>query len=460
MSGTPSSIPVGTQFSPNLLDLKPFLLALVANSGNKRAIEKAIWSSSVRTKASSRPTPRRSALPVEAAVDYGLLDMEYVVTKTGRELAALDPPRLYDEFARHILLNRSGLRIVEATQEMKADGLRITGDSLAEYLTDQGFPVTIHNTAINSMRMWLEKAGVFVGRSWDVDAVKLEALVGLDRVEIAALVNLSEEAQAFLRALCRIEPKEATSAADVRELAEQILGRRIPRDSLPKRVLNDLKSVGYIDFRSGGTAGGKAAKLWTLEKFDKDVLGPFLASAVKSLDPVLTAYYQTRPSDIYRELHSSNRSKKGRALEAYAIHIMRLMGFRFVGWRKRAKDSTGYAEIDAVMTGLFGNSPTRWQVQCKNTPSGAVDLEDIAKEVGLLPLTMATHILVVSTGRFTRDARRFASEVMAATPITIFLLDSSDFSKVKASPGALAAILGAMAGEISRLKRRTTMWGW
>jgi hypothetical protein len=215
-----------------------------------------------------------------------------------------------------------------------------------------------------------------------------------------------------------------------------------------------------LDFQSGGTSGGKAAKLWTLPKFRKEVLEPFLTDAVKSLDPVLTPYYLTTPAAIYRDLHSSDKSRKGKALEAYAIHVMRLMGFRFVGWRKRAKDSTGYAEVDVVMTGLFGNSPTRWQVQCKNTPSGAVDLEDVAKEVGLLPLTNATHILMVANSKFTRDARLFANEIMAASPVTIFLMDKSDFEKVRVSPGALAAVLRTRAGETGRMKRRTTMWGW
>jgi hypothetical protein len=432
---------------------------LVRYSGDKHAIERAIWAPEVRTKAHAGPTRRLSSLPVEAAVQYGLLDDGYAATDVARRLAQLEPPQLYDEFARHILLKCSGIRVVEAAQEMMTDGLRVTGDSLAEYLTDQGFPVTIHNTAINSMRMWLEKADVF-RNGWEVDAARVEALVGLSREQIGALVGLDEEQQAFLRALCRVDPQGKCSAADVRELAEQILGRRIPRDSLPKRVLIDLKNLGLIDFQSGGTAGGKAAKLWTLPKFKKDVLEPFLVDAVRSLDPVLTAYYQTSPADIYKDLHASDKNRKGKALEAYAVHIMRLMGFRFVGWRKRAKESTGYAEVDLVMTGLFGNSPTRWQVQCKNTPAGSVDLEDVAKEVGLLPLTKATHILVVANCRYTGDAHLFAAEIVASTPVTIFLLNKLDVERVHASPAALASVLRTKAGEMSRLKRGTTMWGW
>jgi len=159
--GVPSAIPVGTQFSPNLFDLKGFLVALVQHSGNKTLIEQAIWAAPIRTRPHQGPTRRLSSLPVEAARQYGLLDERYFATPLAVDLSTLDPPALYDEFARHILLRLGGLRVVEAVQEMRMDGMSITGDSLAEYLTDQGFPVTIHNTAINSMRMWLARAGIF-----------------------------------------------------------------------------------------------------------------------------------------------------------------------------------------------------------------------------------------------------------------------------------------------------------
>ena len=202
-----SDIPVGTQFSPNLVDLKAFLASIVTHSGDKAAMQAAVWNPPVRTTpATGTPTRRRGSLPLEAARQYGLLDETYSATDLSRRLAALEDPNLSDEFARHILLRLRGLRVVEAVLEMTRDGLRITGDSLAEYLTNQGVRVTIHNTAINSMRMWLDRAGVFAEKSWAVDVARLEALIGLSRPEIAALTGLNEEQQAFLLALCRINP--------------------------------------------------------------------------------------------------------------------------------------------------------------------------------------------------------------------------------------------------------------
>lgn len=455
-----SDIPVGTQFSPDLIDLKSFVAVLAANSGDKGAMEAAVWVPPVRTSAPKKaPTRRRRSLPLEAARQYRLLDEKYRVTPLAKRLALLPAPQIYEEFARHVLMQCGGLRVVDGIRGMMRDGLEVAGDPLASYLSDQGFHVIVHNTAINSLRLWLERGGVFAPGTWTPNEEVIEKLTGVSRTEVGALVGLTEEQRAFVLALCRINPTGPTSAADVRALAEQILDRDIRRDSLPKRVLAALADAGYITYKTGGTGGGKAAVLETTAKFKSELLSEFLLNTAKTLDPVLTAYYATTPTDIYRDLESLSPVKRGKALEAYAVHIMRLMGFHFVGWRKRAAESTGNGEVDVVMSGLFGNSPTRWQVQCKNT-KGSVDLEDVAKEVGLAPLTNATHILMIANTRFTKDAQTFANEVMKATPLTIVRLDGDDFAKVKKSPGTLASILRIKAHQMADLRRKTTMWGW
>jgi hypothetical protein len=90
---------------------------------------------------------------------------------------------------------------------MRLDNLKVTGDTLAQYLTDQGFRVTVHNTAINSLRMWLALAGVFPPDGWQVSQARVDDLLGLAPKQVAALASLTPEQLAFVEALCRINPE-------------------------------------------------------------------------------------------------------------------------------------------------------------------------------------------------------------------------------------------------------------
>ena len=343
------------------------------------------------------------------------------------------------------------------------DGLEITGDTLASYLSEQGFRVTIHNTAINSMRLWLAKAGLFPEnargpRAWRPDTIVKEKLVGFNDDMIAAIAGFSPEQVAFTRALCLLDPPGQVAASDVRNHAESIYGVRIGRASLPKEILKPLQDAGLINFETGGTQSGKTSLLRLTDKFRSDILEPFLNNTLSALNTALTAYYRRRPEDIYQALDSDDKYIKGQALEAFSIYLMRLLGLRFVRWRRRARD-TGYSEVDALLAGVLGLIPTTWQVQCKNTPRSSIRLEDVAKEVGLLPLTHATHILILANSRFTSDARKFAQEIMLKSSVTIFLLDSQDFEAIKANPTNIVRILKSQSEFIQEQLLADPLWG-
>lgn len=459
-----SAIPVGTQFTPDVIDLRAFLDAICTQSG-KSDLEAVIWKAPVRIKPREQPpTKRLRSLPLEAAVQYGLLTKQYEATPLAHELRGLSDNEIFRAFARHIMLRLGGLRVVEAAQQMKLDGLGVTGDTLAGYLTDQGFNVGVHNTQINSLRLWLERAGVFRRRRFDVDDFGKAEILGLDDAGIAALVEVGSDPdlREFTLALCRIRPEGRIAAADVRAAAEASCNRRLDRGNTVKTFLKPLHRLGLIDFETGGTASGKTSVLWTTDKFDTDILVPFLEHTVKDLDAALTDYYRRGRSQVYADLDAAVSSDdtfvKGQALEAFAIFVMRLLGLRFVKWRKQSLRESGGAEIDAVMAGVMGFVPTRWQVQCKNKPGGTVRLDDVAKEVSLLPMTKATHILVLANARYTQPAIDYASAVMRDSPVTIFLLNAADFERVRANPAALPVILRAKAESISRLGRTGLDW--
>jgi hypothetical protein len=458
-----SDIPVGTQFAPTLIDLRAFLKAAFAADGDLDVLKAAIWQSPVYVRErSTTPTRRGSNLPIEAAVQYELLDRETKrPTQLALDLAELEPPEVYDAFARHIYNRLNGYKMIEACKEMLADGRSITGDELAVYLTEHhALTVTEHNTAINSMRLWLAQAGIFPASGanlWRVNEENLDRVLGLSGGAIASLAALTEDQRAFALALCAIDPADWYLASSVRELAEVRSGLRLGRSSLPNQYLKPLQAAGLIEYQSGGTAGGKAARLRTTEAFKADLLQPFLEYATKDVDAALVAYYLVKPADIYKDLKSKDTFVAGKALEAYTVHVMRLLGLRFMGWRKRGTE-TGGAEVDALLAGVFGGVPTRWQIQCKNTPSQKVDLEDVAKEIGLLPLSNATHILLLANAKLTEAARTFADAIMRARPVAVYLLDENDFAQIQKEPAVLATILRSRAKTILRDPPVGSLW--
>mgnify|MGYP001613763820 CR=1 FL=1 len=467
MARPASDIPVGTQFSPGVIDLAAFVKAAIQHGGDRVALEKAVVSAPVRIKNPGEVRSlRMGRLPLEAAAQYGLLtSATYEATDLAKKLAALKERQMYDEFARHILLSCNGLRVVEGAQQMALDrpltGVNITGDSLAQYLSDQGLRVTIHNTAINTMRMWLGKAGIFPleGRAdpWLVDEGAKQRILGVTAKEISAIAAWTPEHKALAMALCRWGGKGMVDAAEIRALAETDIGRSLPRGSLPQ-LFEPLAKAGYVKIQSGGTKAGKSAKLEVLPLFHADVLGPFIEKAADQLDASILELYKWDAATIKRDLDSKDTFTKGVALEAYAVRIMRLLGLRFVRWRERS-NQTGGAEVDVVLSGLLGGIPTRWQVQCKNTPAGIVRLDEVAKEVGLAPLTKATHILIITNSTFTRDAYRYARAVMENTALTLYLLSAKDFKRVLDSSGTeLPLILREQAELIVEMHRKGIDW--
>jgi site-specific DNA-methyltransferase (cytosine-N4-specific) len=461
--GRRSAIPVGTQFTPGLIDLRAFLGALAANSGNKAALLQAIWDPTVRLDGKSNPSRRTRSLPLEAAIQYQLLDKEYRVTELTTRLREMPTPQMYVEFAKHILLRLGGARVLQGIEELEHLGRTVSGDSLARHLTAQGFVVGEHNTQINSMRLWLANAGVFpsTGQLWKINGEVVDELIGLTSSQTAALVSLEPHQRAFVEAICVIGKRDTYVAADVRSLAAARNPHfQFDRGSLPNDILKPLADAGLITYQTRGTGGGKSSTFSLVPGFDAQVLEPFLTQTLAGLDPAVSAYFRRAPADIYADLSSSERTRKGRALEALAIRVMRLLGLRFLAWNTRAADTTGRAEVDAVCAGVLGAVPTRWQIQCKNTPGTATPLEDIAKEIGLIPITNATHLLFLTNGTFTAEARKYAVQIMKRSALSTFLLDRTDFAALVKDDTSLGRILRAKAEEIVRLLPGGTLFEW
>jgi Restriction endonuclease len=85
-------------------------------------------------------------------------------------------------------------------------------------------------------------------------------------------------------------------------------------------------------------------------------------------------------------------------------------------------------------------------MQCKNTKK--VDVDVVAKEVGLTFLTHADVIAVVTTGKVTGDATNYARQVTDTSRYYVILLDGEEIQKIVADRTKIIEILNIKARRV------------
>lgn len=300
------------------------------------------------------------------------------------------------------------------------------------------------------MRLWLAKAGVFVGSRWQADPRRIEDILGLNPDQFGTLAEFTAEQRAFLRALANTGTTEPQPANEIARLAAASYGVEFPEKSLPKLVLNALAEADYITTKK--TTSGRGAKPFLVAPTPKliaDVVEPLLRQLEKQTDPKLLKLLRTPLSAILAAMKDKDRYKAGLALEALAFKIMRLLDMTYVATRLRA-NQTGGAEVDLIFESarlVF----SRWQVQCKNT--ARVSLDDVAKEVGLTHFLKSNAIVVVTTGKIGSEARRYANRIMAESNLVIVMLDGDDLSAIGERPTAILRAFRREARHAMNLKK-------
>jgi Restriction endonuclease len=89
---------------------------------------------------------------------------------------------------------------------------------------------------------------------------------------------------------------------------------------------------------------------------------------------------------------------------------------------------------------------SRWQIQCKNT--NKVDIDVLAKEIGLTFVTGADVVMVVTTGEFTRDAYQYAYRMMEVSRYYMILLQKDDIEAIKRDKTNIVEILDRKARRV------------
>jgi site-specific DNA-methyltransferase (cytosine-N4-specific) len=345
-----SDLPFGSEFSPSQIDLPILLELAVSCEGDVRALQDTIQAPFFASHGGgSEKNQKTLAMNCRLGMKaYGLIDEDANLTDFGRKLHAIkdDEPKLYQTFARHILLNLKGMTLVQCIRDMTAAGEVVNLTSLREGLAERGIHFPSGGKHPSMMRLWLEKTGVFVGNRWQIDEICLPVVLGVNPADFDVLSRFTSEQRVFLLALANTNVIDPQPANEIARLAATTYGVKFPEKSLPKRVLNALVDAGYITATK--TTDGRGAKPFMVAPTPKliaDVVTPLLDQLKDRTDPKLLDLLKKPLAEILTELDSEDRYIGGLALEALAFKLVRLLDMDYVATRLRAQ-ATGGAEVD------------------------------------------------------------------------------------------------------------------
>ena len=438
-----SDLPFGSEFSPDQIEL-PVLLVLAHEHGAdwKNGFENAVRDRYFAAHRTSDYNKSKLANNTKLSMRaYGLIGQrDATLTEVGNALYDLreDEAVLYEAFAGHILKNCHGMNFVQCLIDMQAAGQKTDLTTLRRALAERGIVVPRGGKHMSTLRLWLEKAGVFVS-GYRIDQGRLNEILGIGSEDFEELAVLSSEQRAYLKALANVDGGGPYPSNDIEQLAATTYGVTFNEKGLPKQVLYPLRDAGYIDLVRGTREGGRGAKpflVTTTEKLAADVITPLLTQLDRQTRPDLRLLLRKSLREVREELESEDRHIRGLALEALAFKLMRFIDLKYVGTRLRGA-ATGGAEVDLIFEStrlVF----SRWQIQCKNTARVSVD--DVAKEVGLTHVLKSNVVVVVSTGRISDDARRYANRIMADSNLCIVMVDGDDLAVIEVRPAAIVDV--------------------
>lgn len=452
---TRSDLPFGSEFSPSQIDLR-HLLTLAKKFGSdwkgfETAVRERYFSSHDTSDYNQRKLANNTKLSMRA---YGLItEKDAELTATGETLLALRKHKtgLYEEFARHILRHCQGMNFVQCILDMQSAGENINLSTLRKSLKERGLSVPRGGKHMSTLRLWLQKAGVFV-TAYRVDHRRLREILGLGVEEFEVLARFSPEQKAYLKTLANTAEPGPHASNDIERLATATYGTAFNEKNLPKQVLYPLEAAGYIQLKRGTKKAGRGAKPFLVtatNRLSAEVTVPLLQQLEAQVQADIRPLLRKPLSAILDEMRARDRHIRGLALEALAFKLMRLIDLTYVATRLRGTQ-TGGAEVDLVFEGarlVF----SRWQIQCKNT--ARVSLDDVAKEVGLTHFLKSNVIVIVSTGEIGEEARRYANKVMADSNLCVVMVDGHDLSQIEARPASIVEVFNREARHAMDLKK-------
>jgi site-specific DNA-methyltransferase (cytosine-N4-specific) len=426
------------------------------NLGKCAALKKAI--ASAFFKDSKAPDKMAGNTLISLRV-YGVIDAKCEITEFGRRLIdAEDAKAAHELLAKRVLLNLDGIGLVETLREMKSAGSKFSLVDVAEQLAKRGFKVSDNSSDLSGVLGWLRAAGVL--RDYNVNAEKYAELVGAPTKTIEALKGLNAAQISFLRAMVALGIKDWTPHNQIVEHAETLyVGEAFYNwKEIDRMILQPLVKEGFIEVQkkpksTEGARGGKAAEVRPTGRFEKEIAEPILEPMYKAagFSTVREIASLSLAEVVNRVKTGATIDERGRALEILAVKMCQLLDLDFMGLRETDENVVAGGEVDAFMHSAR-LVYSRWQIQCK--ASDHITFEAIAKEVGISEVSLATVILIVSTGKITNSAETYRKRIIGSKPLNIAIVDGESLQQIAKSPAAIGPILKAQAEEAMQIKPR------
>ena len=255
--------------------------------------------------------------------------------------------RLYMKRLPDIFLtNRHGMNFVQCVLDMQAAGEDIDLNRLRRWLKERGVNVPRGGRHMSTLRLWLQKAGVFIS-GYRVDRARLNEILGIEVEDFEALASYTPEQRAYLKTLANMDGGGPHRSNDVEKLATAVYGVNFNEKNLPKQVLYPLRDDCYIELERGTRQKGRGAKPFMVSATGKlvtDLIAPLIEQVEQQTQADLRPLLRKSLMEIREELNSSDRHVRGLALEALAFKLMRLVDLAYVAhssawerhWRRRS----------------------------------------------------------------------------------------------------------------------------
>jgi site-specific DNA-methyltransferase (cytosine-N4-specific) len=448
-------IPYTQQFSVKQTPLKTLLPILRQHAGDRAKLKTAVESAFFKGTKSSEKIAGNTVIALKA---HGIIEATGALTAFGKTLINLSPEAAEVEVARNILKNRGGFQVVETLREMKRGGHDLSLIAVTAELKSRGLTVSDNSSDLSGVRGWLEAAGILKG--WEVLEDQYAKIIGAEAKTIDALKDLTVAQVAFLRAMVALNVQDFTTYTSVVTHAESLFAGQVTfnKKLLEKEIVQPLETAGFIEVRRPpksvpGARGGKPADVRPTSKFDTDVATPLLESLFKNAGRKDLRRIRSVPlAQLVADVRQNRDiNLKGQALEMLAIRFCQLLGLEFVGWRQTEDKVSAGGEVDAVMqsTRLIYS---RWQIQCKATDK--IAYETLAKEYGVAAVSLASVILIVSTGALTPGAAKYRAHIVQKTALNMIVIDGTALDAIVAAPSVIGSILETQARDAMRLKEQ------